>query len=108
MTSKNIEIFESPVEKSHGRVQQRIYTKINDIRWFSNLKDWPGLETIFSIRRITTDKYKTTDETNYYITSSPESPEKLLEITREHWKIESLHWMLDVVFSEDDCLLNID
>jgi len=27
----------------------------------------------------------------------------LLEIARQHWKIESLHWMLDVVFSEDDC-----
>lgn len=23
----------------------------------------------------------------------------------EHWKIESLHWLLDVVFSEDDSLL---
>lgn len=24
-------------------------------------------------------------------------------IAREHWKIESMHWMLDVTFSEDDC-----
>ncbi len=23
-------------------------------------------------------------------------------IAREHWKIESMHWMLDVTFSEDD------
>ena len=25
-----------------------------------------------------------------------------MRIAREHWKIESLHWMLDVVFGEDD------
>ncbi|MDR3239596.1 MAG: hypothetical protein LBT44_05865, partial [Clostridiales bacterium] len=24
---------------------------------------------------------------------------------REHWKVESMHWMLDVVFSEDECMI---
>ncbi len=38
---------------------------------------------------------------SYYITSLCTSAEKLLEISREHWKIESMHWVLDVVFSED-------
>lgn len=32
-------------------------------------------------------------------------PEKLLEIVRNHWKIESMHWMLDVLFQEDDSRL---
>jgi predicted transposase YbfD/YdcC len=105
---QNIEVFEAPVEKSHGRIERRICSKIKDISWLSNLKDWSGLKTIFSIRRISKDKHKTTDETNYYITSLDKSPEELLKITREHWKIESLHWMLDVVFSEDDCRLQSD
>jgi predicted transposase YbfD/YdcC len=105
---ENIEVFEAPVEKSHGRTERRICSKIKDISWLSNLKEWSGLGTIFSIRRISSDKHKTTDETNYYITSLSETPEKLLKITREHWKIESLHWMLDVVFSEDDCRLQSD
>ena len=26
-----------------------------------------------------------------------------MQIAREHWKVESLHWMLDVTFSEDHC-----
>jgi predicted transposase YbfD/YdcC len=104
----NIEIFEAPVEKSHGRIEHRICSKISDVSWLNNLKDWPGLKTIFSIRRICSDRHKTTDETNYYITSLSEAPEKLLKITREHWKIESLHWMLDVVFSEDACRLQSD
>jgi predicted transposase YbfD/YdcC len=105
---ENIEVFEAPVEKSRGRTERRICSKIRDISWLSNLRDWSGLRTIFSIRRIVSDKHRTTDETNYYITSLSETPEKLLKITREHWKIESLHWMLDVVFSEDDCQLQSD
>ncbi|WP_460057664.1 ISAs1 family transposase, partial [Pseudolactococcus yaeyamensis] len=45
----------------------------------------------------------TTQEMSYYISSLEATPEKLLMIVREHWKIESLHWVLDVVFSEDEC-----
>ena len=26
-----------------------------------------------------------------------------MEFAREHWKIESFHWLLDVTFSEDSC-----
>ncbi|GFH43431.1 hypothetical protein Hs30E_19820 [Lactococcus hodotermopsidis] len=40
---------------------------------------------------------------SYYISSLEAKPEKLLGIVREHWKIESLHWLLDVDFSEDEC-----
>lgn len=28
-----------------------------------------------------------------------------MNLAREHWKIESMHWMLDVTFSEDSCRL---
>ncbi|MDR0606284.1 MAG: ISAs1 family transposase, partial [Bacteroidales bacterium] len=48
---------------------------------------------------------QTTMETSYYISSLDETPEKLLQTVREHWKIESMHWLLDVVFSEDECRL---
>ncbi|GHU13796.1 ISAs1 family transposase [Alphaproteobacteria bacterium] len=103
MNCDNIETFESPIENARGRVERRICSKIIDISCLGNLKEWKGLKTVFAVRRIVSDKHKTTDETNYYITSLSETPEKLLAITREHWKIENLHWMLDVVFSEDDC-----
>ena len=26
-----------------------------------------------------------------------------MEITRSHWRIESMHWLLDVIFNEDEC-----
>ena len=46
---------------------------------------------------------KHTHEIEYYISSLDVSAERLMEIAREHWKIESMHWMLDVTFFEDQC-----
>jgi len=90
-------------EKSHGRYEKRTCLKVTDIRWLEGKESWAGLKAVFAIRRIVTSKGKTTDETSYYITSTDTSPEELLRIVREHWKIESLHWLLDVTFSEDEC-----
>lgn len=44
-----------------------------------------------------------TKDRRFYITSSNESAEKILEATRKHWAVEnSLHWTLDVTFREDE------
>ena len=90
-------------EKSHGRYEKRICYKVKDISWLEGRENWAGLKAVFAVRRIVTSKGKTTDETSYYITSNDTTPEELLRIVREHWKIESLHWLLDVTFSEDEC-----
>ena len=38
----------------------------------------------------------------YFISSLPADPQRLLEATRQHWRIENqLHWTLDVAFAED-------
>lgn len=90
-------------EKNGGRIETRICQKVIDISWLKSKMYWSGLKSVFSVRRITETKGKVSDETCYYITSCNTSAEELLKITREHWKIESMHWLLDVVFSEDDC-----
>ena len=42
-------------------------------------------------------------EVRYYITSCAAAAERLLAATRAHWGIENeVHWVLDVVFNEDD------
>jgi len=46
---------------------------------------------------------KTTEKISYYISSQDVSAKELLFLSRVHWKIESMHWMLDVVLSEDKC-----
>lgn len=67
----------------------------------TNENEWEGLCSIFSVERRVVTKNGTSEKTSYYITSLCTSAEKLLETSREHWKIESMHWILDVVFSED-------
>jgi predicted transposase YbfD/YdcC len=101
----SIEIFDAPIEKSHGRTEKRRCFKVSDISWIENRSEWSDLKSVFAVERVIESKHKTTRETNYYITSLDTEPSQLLKITREHWKIESLHWMLDVVFSEDECRL---
>ena len=91
----------STTEKNGGRIEKRICKKVDDVRWLQKLHDWPGLRAFFSIERNVTVGGKTTSETSYYITSADTSAKQLLAFAREHWAIESMHWSLDVVFSED-------
>lgn len=98
------EAFESSksVEKNAGRLETRICRKIKDIQWLQSRHNWPGLKSVFAIERIVDERGRTSHEISYYISSLEESAQTLMQIAREHWKIESLHWMLDVTFSEDD------
>ena len=98
----SVETF-TTTEKNGGRIEKRVCRKIRDAGWLGERHGWPGLKTVFSVERTIEARGKTTRETEYYITSSPGSAEELLKVAREHWKVESMHWMLDVVFSEDEC-----
>lgn len=91
------------IEKGRGRIEKRVCHKVTDISWIQGQEEWAGLKSVFAVRRIIVSKNKTTDETSYYIASVDASAEDLPRIVREHWKIESMHWILDVVFSEDGC-----
>jgi predicted transposase YbfD/YdcC/histone H3/H4 len=90
-------------EKNKDRFEQRTCNKAPDLNWLESKDEWAGLKTAFSIHRRITTKKGVSEETSYYISSIDLPASRLLEIVREHWKIESMHWMLDVVFSEDDC-----
>jgi predicted transposase YbfD/YdcC len=103
INAEDIEIFEAKPEKNGGRIEKRVCYKIKDVKWLSEYEEWAGLQSIFAVKRTTITKEKKTEEINYYITSLDAPAEKLLNTVREHWKIESMHWMLDVVFSDDEC-----
>ena len=46
---------------------------------------------------------KTTSEQRYYISSLPCDAQRVARSIRSHWSVENnLHWVLDVVFREDD------
>ena len=43
-----------------------------------------------------------TSEVRYYIVTRYLSGKRFAEAVRGHWGIESMHWVLDVTFHEDD------
>ena len=101
---KNIEVETArTTEKNKGRLEQRTCYKAPNLDWFESKDEWKGLNTAFAVHRRTTTKEGVSEETGYYITNLDLPAERLLSIVREHWKIESMHWLLDVVFAEDDC-----
>ena len=52
--------------------------------------------------KVTKSSKETQRETRYYISSLKIDAARLNEKIRDHWKIEnSLHWILDVAFHED-------
>jgi predicted transposase YbfD/YdcC len=103
------------VDGDHGRIETRTTTVIYDIAWLQDRHDWPGLKSVIivdSIREIPgpspgTDKIER--ETRFYITSLILLAGLLGPIIRSHWAIEnSLHWVMDMVFRDDECRVRTD
>ncbi len=72
--------------------------------------DWPGLQQVCRLERATTSRGKKTTDVQYAISSlsRPRADAALLMTRwRDHWGIESLHWVRDVTFGEDKCQVKI-
>lgn len=94
-------------ELNGGRIEERkcyVLQGLESLNYLRNrLKEWENVRQIFCIKREIEKNGKKTEEKSYYLTSLMEKPEKLMKYARNHWKIESMHWILDVNFKEDDC-----
>ena len=90
-------------EKGHGRSDERCYV-LAKIPRNSLLKDqWPGIKAVGMAVRVTEKRDGTTSgDVRYFITSCYLSGKRFAQAVRGHWGIEnSLHWVLDVTFDED-------
>lgn len=89
------------LDKGHGRKEIREYYITEDIKWLSTRNEWKNLKSIGIAIRKSEEKGKITVEKRYYITSLPADAIKFATAVRKHWGVESMHWVLDVVFNED-------
>ena len=100
--NKNVDV--SVMEgASRNRVEKRECLATDSIDWLKMKDDWVGIKSCVAIRSRRTINGKESTEYRYYISSRPANAEQHNKIIRSHWTIEnSLHWVLDVVFNEDD------
>jgi predicted transposase YbfD/YdcC len=97
-------------EDKHGREEIRHYLMLSDIEEkIDPDKKWVNLQSVGMVEYIRKVNGKTQVETRYYISSLTNDAKLLGESVRSHWGIEnSLHWILDVAFREDDCRIRKD
>ena len=93
----------SGTEAGHGRIETREVFAIDDIAWLKARHDWAGLNAIVMVVSTRETAKGTEQERRFYISSLPADAEKLRDAIRAHWGVESMHWMLDVNFRDDDC-----
>ena len=93
------------VEKGHGRLEIREYWTIRDAEILEHLdpeKKWEGLRGIGMVRAERRIGQEMSRETRYFLLSFS-AVKTFAYAVRSHWGIEnSLHWVLDVAFREDD------
>lgn len=97
-------------DKGHGRIETRHYYQSSIPESMREQADqWPKMKTICQVINMTERDGKETSEVRYYISSLPLSVKRMASAARGHWSIEnSLHWVLDMTFNEDQSRIRKD
>lgn len=92
------------VDIDHGRIEIRECWTTDDIDWLSMKDQWAGLQSIAMIKTQRIIGEEKSEETFYYISTLASEAKLIGQVARKHWGVEnSLHWVLDVAFREDEC-----
>ena len=98
-------------DKDHGRIETRTTRVSHHIGWMTGQRRHPGehrfpaLASLIETTTRTERRGRITCDTRYFICSAPLTPERAAQAIRSHWGVESLHWVLDVIFKEDQSRL---
>jgi len=98
------------VDGDHGRVEVRRCYASDDIEWLRRKAEWKGIRSIVLIEsQRSVGGQQTSREQRYYISSLEADAKQLNRAIRGHLSIEnSLHWVLDIAFREDDSRIRKD
>jgi predicted transposase YbfD/YdcC len=93
-------------DEHHGRREVREYWSTAQIASLRGKERWRGLQSVAMVRSQRQTSKGIATETRYLISSLPNDAQRIGQAVRTHWTIENqLHWVLDVVFHEDDSRL---
>ncbi len=100
------------VEKGHGRIETRQALWVTDLSWLDKKlrQHWPKLAGVGMITRQCEINRTAPSGRAFYICSQGVAiAESFATAARSHWGIEnSLHWVLDAIFREEDCRMRQD
>jgi len=91
-------------ELNGGRIETRTAYACCEIEWLEQKNKWKNLSCIGAIHREfeNVKSGNKSSEWHYYISSATLTPKELLTHARLEWAVESMHWLLDVHFNEDE------
>ena len=97
------------VEGDHGRIETRAVSVVHDLDGLQQRHRWPGLKGRVMVESTRESGGKIERETRFYITSLTLAASHVAPLVRDHWAVEnSLHWVMDMVFRDDECRLRTD
>jgi predicted transposase YbfD/YdcC len=99
--------YHKTVDKDHGRLEIRECWVTSDpayLDYIAAFATWPKLHSIGMVQAQRQIGEHHTVKRRYFISSLESNAKQLARVVRSHWQIENtLHWVLDITFREDDC-----
>jgi predicted transposase YbfD/YdcC len=90
------------VDFGSGRIEKRICYVSEQLALLDDLASWPAISRVVMVEASREREGKPEEQIRFYLSSLPATATLFNQLIRTHWGIENqLHWLLDVVFQED-------
>lgn len=104
--------YAETANKNHGRIEVRECWAITDpdfTHYLRGFENWKGLRSLVKVSCQRQTSTGTSQDDRYFLSSLKTPARQMLQAVRGHWSIEnSLHWVLDIAFREDESRVRKD